>query len=390
MTASSQVARRVLGDVSANIMHSPHIAINKPVDILGATVDCSPKGYKTGQAQGFGSKVALDGNVEIQSNIGLPSSPQQRSTQDMDIRHAPETDENPHSHTTSSQSSPRPPVDPVARRYSCKEHADRLRMRLRLAIYKVKINQTTTPLGDLPLPPSASQREPTTLTSSISPLMSSSHISLDSETFAGSHTIAGMRAASLYNADANVSASIAAMRLQSLPAVMSDAAIRIATGVSNRAQLPRRKKMGSFIHHSSVPHSTSVKSASRAANHSFDTAANNGGRKGNLKKGHGGPKRTRHSGAIAKDFPKKRTRRVTLAESSVCLKDDSVIVVTPARKRSSLPDKRLPAVPKLGADAEGSSGIFSSPYKSQLPSSAIKGTPGQIGAARSLLELGCL
>ncbi|KAK9319242.1 hypothetical protein V1517DRAFT_297655 [Lipomyces orientalis] len=387
MTASSQVARRVLGDVSANIMHSPHTATSKPVDILGATVDCSPIGYKTGQAQDLGSKVALDGNVEVPSNISLPSSPQQGSTQDMDIRHGPKTDEIPHSLTASSQSLLLQPVDPVARRYSCKEHADRLRMRLRLAIYKVKINQTTTPLCDLPLPPSASQREPTTFTSSISPLMSSSHISLDGEAFAGSHTVAGMRASSLYNADANVSASIAAMRLQSLPAVMSDAAIRIATGVSNRAQLPRRKKMGSFIHHSSLPPSTSVKSASRATTHSFDTAAN---RRGNSKKRQGGPKRTRHSGVIAKDIPKKRTRRVTLSETGVCLKDDSVIVVTPARKRSSLPDKRLPAVPKLGTDAEGTSGIFSSPFKSQLPSSAIKGTPGQIGAARSLLELGCL
>ncbi|KAK9333587.1 hypothetical protein V1520DRAFT_332180 [Lipomyces starkeyi] len=391
MSASPQVTRRVLGDVSANIMHTPHTAINKHVDLYAAAADCSSNARKTGPAPASESKVALEGNVEGQDagrqcKITLPSSPQQPSCGDIVVRHPSTTDEIQHGLTQSQTR--RLPSPASVRRSSCKVHADRLRMRLRLAMYKVRINQTTTPLCDLPLPPSALLSGSTTFTSSILPLMSSSQPPLISEILSGTRAITGMRTASLYNADANVSASIAALRLQSLPAVMSDAAIRIATGVSNKPQLPRRKKMGTFIHNSGPPQSA-AKFANRAASYSFDTATSNGRWSGRSKKHHRSSKRARISGAIMKDVSKKRPSNVSVPDSSGPLQDNSVAVVTPARKRSSGPDKML-VVPKLGAEAEGSSGMFSSPFKSQLPSSAIKGTPGQIGAARSLLELGCL
>ncbi|KAK9386080.1 hypothetical protein V1515DRAFT_202137 [Lipomyces mesembrius] len=391
MSASPQVARRVLGDVSANIMHTPHTAINKHVDLYAAAVDCSSNTRETGPARGSESKVALGGNVEghaagRQSKITLPSSPQQPSSGDIVVRHPSTTDEIQHGLTAHSQSQTRRLASPAAAsRSSCKVHADRLRMRLRLAMYKVRINQTTTPLCDLPLPPPALLSGPTTFTTSILPLMSSSQPPLISEIPSGTRAITGMRTASLYNADANVSASIAAARLQSLPAVMSDAAIRIATGISNKPQLPRRKKMGTFIHNSGAPQSTAGKAANGAASYSFDTATSNG----RSKKHHRSSKRASVSGAIVKDVSNKRPLHVTVPDISAPWQDNSVIVVTPARKRPSRPDKML-VMPKLGAEAEGSSGIFSSPFKSQIPSSAIKGTPGQIGAARSLLELGCL
>ncbi|KAK9481849.1 hypothetical protein V1527DRAFT_478312 [Lipomyces starkeyi] len=395
MSASSQVTRRVLGDVSANIMHTPHTAINKHVDLYAATVDCSSNARKTGPTRASESKVALDGNVEGQDagrqcKITLPSSPQQPSCGDIVVRQPSTAEEIQRGPTSPSQSQTRRLASPASvRRSSCKMHADRLRMRLRLAMYKVRINQTTTPLCDLPLPPSALLSGSTTFTSSILPLMSSSQPPIIGEILSGNRAITGMRTASLYNADANVSASIAALRLQSLPAVMSDAAIRIATGVSNKPQLPRRKKMGTFIHNSGPPQSTAAKFANRAASYSFDTATSNGHWSGRSKKHHRSSKRARVSGAIVKDVSKKRAPNVSVPDRSGPLQDNSVAVVTPARKRLSCPDKML-VVPKLGAEAEGSSGMFSSPFKSQLPSSAIKGTPGQIGAARSLLELGCL
>ncbi|KAK9353556.1 hypothetical protein V1523DRAFT_410770 [Lipomyces doorenjongii] len=397
MSASPQVARRVLGDVSANIMHAPHTAINKHVDLYAAAVDCSSNTRKTGSARGSESKVALGVDVDrhgtcSQSKITLPSSPQQPSSGDIVVRHPSTTDEIQHglaAHSQSQTQTRRLASPAAARSSSCKVHADRLRMRLRLAMYKVRINQTTTPLCDLPLPPSALESGPTTFTTSILPPMSSSQAPLISEILSGTRAITGMRTASLYNADANVSASIAAVRLQSLPAVMSDAAIRIATGISNKPQLPRRKKMGTFVHRSGPPQSTGAKAANGAASYSFDTAISDGRWRGRSKKHHRSSKRASVSGAIVKDVSKKRPPHVTVPDSSAPWEDNSVVVVTPARKRSSRPDKIL-VVPKLGTEAEGSSGIFSSPFKSQLPSSAIKGTPGQIGAARSLLELGCL
>ncbi|KAK9371695.1 uncharacterized protein V1513DRAFT_481806 [Lipomyces chichibuensis] len=395
MSTSPQVARRVLGDVSANIMHTPHTAINKHVDLYTAAVDCSSNARKTGPARHSESKVALDGNVERQdagrqSKTTLPSSPQQPSCGDIVVRQPSTADEIQRGLTVLSQSQTRRLPSPASvRRSSCKVHADRLRMRLRLAMYKVRINQTTTPLCDLPLPPSALPSGSTKSTSSILPLMSSSQPPLISEILSGTRAITGTRTASLYNADANVGAAIAAVRLQSLPAVMSDAAVRIAPGVSNKPQLPRRKKMGTFIHNSGPPQSTSSKSANRAARYLYDTATSNGRRRGRSKKHHRSSKRASDSGAIVKDVSKKRPIHTNVPDISGPWQDSSVIVVTPARKRSSRPDKML-VVPKLGAEAEGSSGLFSSPFKSQLPSSAIKGTPGQIGAARSLLELGCL
>ncbi|KAK9470658.1 uncharacterized protein V1510DRAFT_422393 [Dipodascopsis tothii] len=62
-------------------------------------------------------------------------------------------------------------------------------------------------------------------------------------------------------------------------------------------------------------------------------------------------------------------------------------LVTPARAPLSSDGKS--GEQRNGDSAASSSGLFSSPLK-KFPSSAVKGTPGQIGAARSLLELGCL
>ncbi|KAK9235460.1 hypothetical protein V1525DRAFT_268748 [Lipomyces kononenkoae] len=398
MSASSpQTARRVLGDVSANIMHASHSTVNKPVDLYPAAVGCSPIDRKTGLARGSESKIPpVSNSTEVhdessQCNI-LPSSPQQPSTQDVATRHASTTDE-----IQKTQAAPQSPSRELSspasvRRSNCKVHADRLRMRLRLAMYKVRINQTATPLGDLPLPQFALLSGSSAFASSISPLMSSYQPSLTSNAFTGTGTIEGLRTASVSNAEANTSSSIAAMRLQSLPAAMSDGAIRTATDVSNRPQLPRRKNMASFIRSSRTRHSAtgkSAKSANRAVSHSFDMATNIGRWRGHSKKHHSGSKRASFSGTIVKDTSTKRARHVTLPDTCAPWKDNSVTVVTPARKRSSLPDKMV-VVPRLGTDNEGSSGPFSSPFKSQLPSSAIKGTPGQIGAAKSLLELGCL
>ncbi|KAK9366362.1 hypothetical protein V1509DRAFT_630132 [Lipomyces kononenkoae] len=394
MSASPQTARRVLGDVSANIMHTPHSTVNKTVDLNPPAVGGGPSARKIGLARCTESKIALVSNnshmqeAASQSNNILPSSPQQSSVQDVVTSHASNIDE-----IQNSLAAPQSPMRELSspapvRSSNCKMHADRLRMRLRLAMYKVKINQTTTPLCDLPLPSFALLPGSPAFLSSIPPLTSSYRPSLIAENYTGTGTIEGMRT-SPYNADANTRASIAALRLQSLPAVMSDAAIRIATDMTNRPQLPRRKYMGSVTHSSRPRHSASGKSAARAVSCSLDTATNIGRWRGRSKKHHGGSKRANPSGTIVKDVQKKCARHVTLPDTCTPWKDNSVIVVTPARKRSSLPDKMV-VMPKLGTDNEGSSGAFSSPFKSQLPSSAIKGTPGQIGAAKSLLELGCL
>ncbi|KAK9454347.1 hypothetical protein V1511DRAFT_488729 [Dipodascopsis uninucleata] len=223
----------------------------------------------------------------------------------------------------------------------CLKYANQLRMRLKLAYFKVRMNQTTTPLTDLKLPLRIATSSTSIETFSFLEVQSNRHME-------ARHTrslpLSGNRSYTCPNS-------------QLVSSQMEKANILRVHSSSEKYPL-------SISHKERRRRSTSSKRHKRRLN------------EGNDKKSHSG----------------KRARRRTLSTDFIeATNSKSVVMVTPARKLTTLPSGRRisgSAVDYLSSEANNE--VLSSPLKSALPSSAIKGTPGQLGAARSLLELGCM
>ncbi|KAK9466973.1 hypothetical protein V1512DRAFT_238634 [Lipomyces arxii] len=350
MSSLPMIPRRVLGEVSANTVNS--FSASKPVIAgLSCSTDstaCAPTKPNV-SVEGFDrvkhSNDATSLQLQAQKNAHGMSFPKQ----------------------TDNEMSP-------THRSNYRKHADRLRMRLRLAYYKVRVNKQTSSFLDLSCPMAELPRH-------MADRSDAKPAHDHQDVFADATSVApNSRSAKLYSAHVDASASIAAIRLQSLPAVMSDAAIRIATG-TQKPQLPSRRKKASRSH---TPGSVQLRHSHLDA---YDAVSSINKRRKTAKR-QTKSLSTGLQSAIGGRWGSSTARRNTIATGNITPEAN---IVTPARKRPSLPSgRKLQTLPSLGADHEVAPGIFSSPLKSALPSSAIKGTPGQIGAARSLLELGGL
>ncbi|KAK9380017.1 uncharacterized protein V2V93DRAFT_371429 [Kockiozyma suomiensis] len=261
----------------------------------------------------------------------------------------------------------------------CRQHADRLRLRLRLAYYKVKHHEVSTPLSELCLRDKPVQKAQTMalLPSSFEKLsyhnIQQPHI-INSSNYANQNAYNGIIHSSNYTYRSHSHntrshtvlkpppISAAAAKLQSVQAVLSETAKKLAAQGDLRPQLPRKRSSGTFIHYAIDADDKRL----RRKRKSTERASTNA----------------------------KRARSTTSSSiKPTTLPAAASTVVTPARKRYSLPvsgavSKLAAASASAAAVASAAQNQFSSPLKSNVPSSSVKGTPGQLGAARSLLDLG--
>ncbi|KAK9479079.1 hypothetical protein V1514DRAFT_329145 [Lipomyces japonicus] len=262
---------------------------------------------------------------------------------------------------------------------SLQEHAERLRMRLKLAYYKVQNKQTATPFPDLiaPTKPAAIVIVPQSL-----PATAALPIARSFTHYGGSRSSSNNNINSssiIRNSDAmKMTATAAAARLHSLPAVMSEAARRIALGLP--AQPSRKRRISTFVHvpnpgvndkrrrqqRKSYPPTTSMNANSRASKSRRSTTM---------------PLTSTTTGRSGVTTPARKRHRTSSAQHSITHNGNYQ-----GQGQFNANNNNI-IIPVLPAESNNS---FSSPLKAQLPSSAIKGTPGQLGAARSLLELGCM
>ncbi|KAK7207681.1 hypothetical protein BZA70DRAFT_21835 [Myxozyma melibiosi] len=401
--------RRALADISSNIASSPSKSPTKRVIVRA-------------------DEVTVADEEDSADVSALKSSPQRETV------------------VATTRASPAAVVKP-----NCLQHANRLRLRLRLAYYKVKHHQISTPLSDLCVLEAAPQitsmrtlsadsgsvgqscvqkyynykawnhassssgshnnkNNNSRRASSHNINKSRSHASASGDAYSNFRTSSYTSQASLHS---HVSDSVnhpslptfgsasrsysysappppplarpppisaATAKLQSYPAVLSESAKKLAAQGDFRPHLPRKRASGTFIHYDA----TDDKRAGR-------------GKKRMAKR-----KASEPTISFSRDTMK-RTRASTVGDATNArpptagtFKSTSLIV-TPAKKRYSLPVSgavgKLAEAASLAAAASvnattTSHGQFSSPLKSNIPSSSIKGTPGQLGAARSLLDLG--
>ncbi|KAK9460754.1 uncharacterized protein V1516DRAFT_436359 [Lipomyces oligophaga] len=393
MPQTSTTPRRALSDISTNVLPSPLLyekaqpptRLKEGLKLTSRAADASAAGGRAVPPPGQQSSSLLQEALSLAKS--LPSSPD-KITREADL---PVKQERP---DHDIQISPR-----------SRQHADTLRMRLRLAYYKIQIDRVSTPLSELPLPNRTKDKleqpedneEAYTRSYVASPSAARVAGSLTSLS-----TIRDFAPLTRQPFGPRPSEpSRAAARLHSLPAVMSEAAIRMASsgdynlpslGKSTRPSLSRPISFTSNTTRKVILYSP-IKRHGNKQNRSG--ASRNNSESTNRRRSASSHTSTKAAKRISSGRVSKEHRSFSSSADSFTAskgtstkprKTGTTEFVTPARKtRSRLSDSQL----TQRFRNESSNGQqFSSPVKAALPSSAIKGTPNQLGAARSLLDLG--
>ncbi|KAK9447881.1 uncharacterized protein V1518DRAFT_420690 [Limtongia smithiae] len=477
----SATPRRVLADISCNIASQGTTAITSP--------------QKRTQA-------ALTSPMKLRVLDPLPSSPAQvmplpRTTAVPVVQLTlPEDTNNNSNNNPPDASTYAPPLSTPAA--DAQVHADRLRMRLRLAHYKIRTNQRNTPFADLThaSPPSTSALSVTSLIAAAAPLAQPAHhqFSLASPNQAhalveGAIAITGLRAfapahayhrrlhtstisapsttkhrhhrrtrnassASAAAAKATPAAGRTSMAFMTRELARMDPSAAAISDTLRLAAFPppapnstvsgrRRRPTTTFVYYSH-PAAIAAADAAAAASIAAGFTSPHPRRRTYNKYTREPPglasiapaalpptpaTATASEPAAGLHFteiaaavtaPGKRTRgRAAQEQRNKRGATDPSLMMTPARKTRHTVEgggdeedheyqddddahetRRAPtlaaaaavsALDRVSLPAKDTpSNAFSSPLKNAVPSSSIKGTPNQIGAARSLLELGCL